>query len=220
MLPVAGLLLTLALLSLPGAAQAQGTGEEQDAQPAPGPPERARWTAAAELALYVIPDEENYLWPSLAADRDWLHLEARYNYEDKNTVSFWAGANFDWGERVNVAVTPMFGVVTGDTDGVAPGFLFTLSAGTLEFYSEGEWVFDAGEKTDSFYYSWTELSLSPWDWLSMGLAAQKTRAYASARSIERGVLTGINWKNASLTGYVFEPFSDQPTVVIAFGVEF
>jgi hypothetical protein len=130
------------------------------------------------------------------------------------------GANFEWGEKVSVAVTPMFGVVTGDTDGVAPGFLFTLSTWKIELYSEGEWVLDAGEKTDSFYYSWSELTLSPTDWFYVGLAAQKTRAYETARYIERGFLTGLAWRNASLTGYVFEPFSDQPTVVVSVGVEF
>lgn len=206
------LVLALALALAPSMARAQ----DEPAGPPPGP----RWSGAAELALYVIPEEENYLWPSLSADRDWLHLGVRYNYEDRNTASFWVGANFEWGERVNVAVTPMFGVVTGDTDGVAPGFLFTLSAWKVELYTEGEWVFDAGEKTDSFYYSWSELTLSPTDWLYVGLAAQKTRAYESARYIERGMLAGASWRNASLTGYVFEPFSDSPTVVVSVGIEF
>lgn len=214
----AGVAVTLACLFAPAVATAQE---------AASAPERAqtsatgtRWTGAAELALYIIPDEENYLWPSLSVDRDWLHLGVRYNYEDKNTASFWAGANFEWGERVNLAVTPMFGIVTGDTDGIAPGFLFTLSTWKLELYSEGEWVFDADQMSDSFYYSWSELTLEPTEWFYVGIAAQKTRAYETARYIERGFLTGLAWKNASLTGYVFEPFSEQPTVVVSVGVEF
>jgi hypothetical protein len=110
--------------------------------------------------------------------------------------------------------------VTGDTDGVAPGFLFTLGTEKLELYSEGELMLDSGGKEDSFYYSWTELSYTPVSWLSFGIAAQKTRAYQTARYIERGVLAGTAWRNMTLTSYVFEPFSNQPTVVIAFGVEF
>jgi hypothetical protein len=206
------LLIALVAMLTPAAARAQEPAADGAAPP--------RWSGAAELALYIIPEEENYLWPSLSVDRDWLHLGVRYNYEDRNTASFWVGANFEWGEKVSVAVTPMFGVVTGDTDGVAPGFLFTLSTWKIELYSEGEWVLDAGEKTDSFYYSWSELTLSPTDWFYVGLAAQKTRAYETARYIERGFLTGLAWRNASLTGYVFEPFSDQPTVVVSVGVEF
>jgi hypothetical protein len=206
------LLITLAAMLTPTAARGQEPAADGAAQP--------RWSGAAELALYIIPDEEDYLWPSLSVDRDWLHLGVRYNYEAKRTASFWAGVNFEWGEKVTVAVTPMFGVVTGDTDGVAPGFLFTLNTWKLEFYTEGEWVFDADAKADSFYYSWTELAVSPVDWFYLGLAAQKTRAYESARYVERGLLAGVAWRNASLTGYVFEPFSDQPTVVVSVAVEF
>jgi hypothetical protein len=215
-----GIALVVAALSVPGVASAQGFSSAQP--PAPATPQDAEpgWSASAELALYVIPDESNYLWPTVSADHDWLHLEARYNYEDKNTASFWAGVNFEWGERVSVAVTPMFGVVTGNTDGVAPGFLFTLGAGKFEIYSEGELMFDSGGREDSFYYSWSELSYTPVSWLSVGAAAQKTRAYKTAREVERGVLLGTAWKNMSLTGYVFEPFSDKPTVVVAFGIEF
>jgi hypothetical protein len=215
-----GILLLTAALSAPGTALAQGRVRAQTPAPATPQPAEPRWIAAAELALYVIPDEENYLWPTVSADHDWLHLEARYNYEDRNTVSFWGGVNFEWGERVTLAVTPMFGVVTGDTDGVAPGFLFTLGTEKLELYSEGELMLDSGGKEDSFYYSWTELSYTPVSWLSFGIAAQKTRAYQTARYIERGVLAGTAWRNMTLTSYVFEPFSNQPTVVIAFGVEF
>jgi hypothetical protein len=215
-----GVLLVTAALTVPGTALAQGRARAQTPAPATPQPAEPRWTASAELALYVIPDEENYLWPTVSADRDWLHFEARYNYEDRNTVSFWGGVNFEWGERVTLAVTPMFGVVTGDTDGVAPGFLFTLGTEKLELYSEGELMFDSGGRENSFYYSWTELSYTPVSWLSVGVAAQKTRAYETARYIERGVLAGTAWRNMTLTSYVFEPFSDQPTVVIAFGIEF
>jgi hypothetical protein len=209
--------LALTFAALPAAAQSSLL---QAPAPATPQPSESGWSASAELALYVLPDEANYLWPTVSADHDWLHLEARYNYEAKNTASFWAGVNFEWGERVSLAVTPMFGVVTGDTDGVAPGFLFTLGAGKFELYSEGELMLDSGGKEDSFYYSWTELSFTPVSWLSLGAAAQKTRAYQTARYIERGVLAGTAWKNMSLTGYVFEPFSDKPTVVVAFGIEF
>lgn len=208
----AGLTALLAIVLTATSAAAQ--------EPAPSPAPSPRWSGSAELALYVIPEEPNYLWPSLSLDRDWLHLGVRYNYEDQNTASFWAGANFEWGDRVSLAVTPMVGVVVGDTDGVAPGFLATLSAWKLELYSEGEWVFDADDTTDSFYYSWSELTVAPTEWLWFGLAAQKTRAYETARYIERGVTAGVSWRNASFSGYVFEPFSDEKTIVIALGIEF
>ena len=38
--------------------------------------------------------------PTVAADRDWLHVEARFNYEDRDTGSVWLGYNFSVGEEV------------------------------------------------------------------------------------------------------------------------
>ena len=36
---------------------------------------------------------------ALAGDHDWLHLEARYNYETLETGSVWVGCNLSGGEN-------------------------------------------------------------------------------------------------------------------------
>jgi hypothetical protein len=176
------------------------------------------WTAAA--AFYAVPDDPNYVQPMVAADRGRLHLEARYNYEAQKTFSAWAGMNFETGDTVTLEFTPMFGVVTGDLDGVAPGFLLTLSAWRLTFYSEGELVFDASDEAEHFFYNWAELTIQPTEWLRTGLVTQRTRAYRTERDIQRGLLAGVSFRNSSLTTSVFEPFAGSPTVVVQFGIEF
>jgi hypothetical protein len=210
-------LILLAAMAVPSAAFAQ--------EPAPAganaaPASSPRWSGDASLFAYFIPDDSDYLQPTASADRGWLHLEARYNYEAQKTASFWFGANFEMGDTVTLAITPMFGVVTGDTDGVAPGLHLTFNVWKLEFYSEGEWVFDTGESSDSFVYNWSEFTLRPVEWFRFGLVTQRTRAYQSERDIQRGILAGVMWRKTLLTGHVFEPFSDTPTVVVAFGIEF
>ena len=39
------------------------------------------WTFDASADTYILPDEPNYVQPTIAADRDWLHLDLRFNYE-------------------------------------------------------------------------------------------------------------------------------------------
>ena len=39
------------------------------------------WSLAASAYTYFVPDSANYVQPTFTADRGWLHLEARYNYE-------------------------------------------------------------------------------------------------------------------------------------------
>ena len=79
------------------------------------------WSFSASAYAYIVPDDRDYVQPTVTADRGWLHLEARYNYEDFNTGSLWVGYNLSAGEKVTLEFTPMLGAVVGDTDGVAPG---------------------------------------------------------------------------------------------------
>src|SRR4051812_27673091 len=146
------------------------------------------WAISASVYTYFVPDDHEYVQPTITADRDWLHLEARYNYEDQNTASAWVGYNFAGGEKLAWEITPMLGGVFGDTAGVAPGYKGSMTWRNFELYSEGEYVFDTGDFSDSFFYNWSELTYSPVEWLRLGLAAQRTRAYESDRDIQRGLL--------------------------------
>ena len=117
------------------------------------------WSLDASAYTYIVPDSENYVQPTVAADRDWLHLEARFNYEDRDTGSVWLGYNFSVGEEVTFEITPMVGAVIGSTDGIAPGYKASLRWRMLDLYSETEYVVDAGDSADSFQYPGR---ISPW----------------------------------------------------------
>ena len=58
---------------------------------------------------YVVPNDQSYVSPTFTADRKWLHMEARYNYENLRTGSLWAGYNFSVGKTLVFDVTPMIG---------------------------------------------------------------------------------------------------------------
>lgn len=178
------------------------------------------WSFSASAYTYIVPDSREYLQPTFTADRGWLHLEARYNYENLDTGSTWIGYNFSGGEKLSWEFTPMLGGVFGKTTGVAPGYKGSLSWWKLELYSEGEYVFDTGDSAESFFYSWSELSLSPVDWFRFGLVGQRTRVYESDRDFQRGVLAGFSYKKVDLSLYVFNPDEDKPTFVIAVALTF
>jgi hypothetical protein len=101
------------------------------------------WTFSVSTYAYIVENDRDYVQPTLTADRDWLHLEARYNYEALNSASAWVGYNFSGGggggggEKLAWEFTPMIGGVFGDTNGVAPGYKASLSWWKIELYSEG-----------------------------------------------------------------------------------
>jgi hypothetical protein len=186
----------------------------------PDADDEEEWSFSASANVYFVPDDREYVQPTLTADRGWLHLEARYNYEALDSGSAWVGYNFSGGDTLTWAFTPMLGGVFGDTTGIASGYKGSLGWSRLELYSEGEYVFDTGSSSDSFFYNWSELTLAPVDWFRFGMVTQRTRLYASDREIQRGVLAGVSFERASLTGYVFNPDDDRPTVVLAVAMTF
>jgi hypothetical protein len=189
----------------------------------PVPPAAAEervWSFSASAFGYLLPDAADYGQPTLTADRERLHLEARYNYENLHTGSLWLGYNLHFGDALAFELTPILGVAFGDTDGVAPGYRASLTWRRLDLSSESEYLFDAGNSADSFLYTWSELGWSPRDWLRLGLVVQRTKVYQTEFDVQRGFLLGVACKKASLTGYVFNPDASKPTVVLGLSLAF
>lgn len=188
--------------------------------PAPEDAGSRDWEIALSGALYLLPDDDDFVQPTLRADRGRLHLEARYNYEDRGSASFFVGASFEWGSKVTLALTPMIGGLVGSTDGIVPGLEADLSIGPVEAYAEAEYVFDLGDSDSSYFYMWSELSVRPADWLRAGLVTQRTRVYQSEREIQRGLLVGVTVGRVDATAYFFNPGADDHFTVVSLGVSF
>lgn len=217
---------TALVAALVGLAPAAHTTAQEPAQAsaAPNPPapgaESPSWEFDVSGALYLLPDEEDFLQLTFRADRGILHLETRYNYEDRESVSFFAGANFEFGDKVKLALVPMLGGLVGQTDGIIPGLEADLTVGPFEAYGEAEYVVDLGDSSSSYFYMWSELSLWPTDWLRAGLVTQRTRVYQTERDIQRGPLVGVSWRWAEGVVYFFNPGSDDHLTVVSLAVSF
>jgi hypothetical protein len=177
------------------------------------------WSVSIAANTYFLADESNYVQPGVTADRDWLHLEARYNYEALDTGSLWFGYNFSGGETLAWELTPMLAGVFGDTQALAAGYRGTLSWRRLDVYSESEYVFDTGDSSDSFFYNWSEVGILPLEWLRCGAVIQRTRVYQIERDVQRGLFAGITLERFDLTTYVLNP-DNEATVVFSVVVRF
>jgi hypothetical protein len=171
------------------------------------------WTISADLNTYVFSDFA-LLLPVLRADKGALHLEARYNYEDLNTFSAWAGYNINGGKKWEYTFTPMLGGVIGNSNGIAPGLEFTIAHKRFELYSESEYLFEFSDKTYNFFYNWTDLTYAPTDWLWFGISGQRTRLYQTDLDIQRGLIVGAGLKHWELTGYLYNLFFDEPFLIL------
>jgi hypothetical protein len=214
-----------ALVLLSGYVLAQATPGSATAKK-PASATAQEWDYNLTVDGYIIPDGTSYVDPVFTADRSWLHLEARYNYENLRTGSLWAGYNVSAGDveagsKWELDVTPMIGGVFGRTNGIAPGLEVSLKyKKKIEASINNEYVFDTTSKAGNFYYSWPQLTYSPLEWLHVGAVAQHTKAYQTPANIQRGFLVGFSHGKWEYTTYVFNPGIAGTTVVLEVGVNF
>jgi hypothetical protein len=175
------------------------------------------WNHIMAINFYIIKDDF-FVLPAYKVNKEWLHLEARYNYEDRNTFSAWFGYNFTGGNKFKYSITPMIGSVAGNTNGIAPGFEIAFEYFGFEFYSESEFVFDLQSKEGDFFYNWTEITYSPLDWLWFGLSGQRTRIYQTELYFQPGFEVGGGYRWFGLTGYLFNLGFDDPYGIITLSV--
>jgi hypothetical protein len=90
----------------------------------------------------------------------------------------------------------------------------------LNLYTESEYLFDFSDKENNFYYAWAELTISPADWMWLGITVQRTKLYETDLDVQRGITVGFNEKFLSVSAYVFNLGWDDPFGVVSIEVEF
>lgn len=168
----------------------------------------------------VFARDDDTLAPTLMADTERFHLEARYNYEGMDTTSLWGGYTVRSADGESWAVTPMLGAAFGDTRGVLPGAEAIVNWRALDVYLELEHLFSSGGESGDFTYYWAELAISPTDWLRAGIVSQTSWPDDAPQVSQHGELLGFSYRDITLTAFLFDAGSDDETVVVTAAVEF
>lgn len=177
------------------------------------------WDFTFSGNLYLIPDDI-YFNPVFTADLGHLHLETRYNYEDFRTGSVFGGYHFSTDGQFEFNATPMLGIVFGNTNGLAPGLLLDMYYRNFNLYAESEYMIDFATESNSFFYTWSEFTFAPDDWIWFGIAAQRTKLYQTKLDIQRGFTLGFSRSFLSVSGYLFNISHDDPYGVLTLDLSF
>jgi len=169
---------------------------------------------------YAMRDESDFGVGVASINRGALHLEGRYNYEERDSGSLFIGWNFSGGERVTWQITPILGVLFGAQRGAIPGLEASVAYGPVDFYVEAEYVADSRNHDESYVYAWSELGWKPVEWLRLGLVGQRTHTVHTDRDFERGLFAQVIFGPATLGIYAFNPDSSSRYVIGALGIQF
>lgn len=165
-----------------------------------------KWNISA-VALFVFTPDNSFILPVGYVNYKPWHFEPRYNYENLETFSMFAGYNIAGGGKFKYLLTPMLGGVVGRTDGIAPGFEADLGYGRFGFHTEMEYLFDLNVTADSYYYVWSHLRFGVTKWMSVGIASGRNRVYQNDVEVQRGVSLGFTIRKFAITGYYYNPFT-------------
>jgi hypothetical protein len=179
-----------------------------------------KWSFSTSAYYYIIPEEKNTTTIVGYADYKSWHFEARYNYEDRKTGSFFVGKRFETGNNFVFGVTPILGLVFGNTDGLAPGIELDASYKIFDYYSETEYVIDFAGSENNFLYTWGELGITPFSSFRTGLTYQRTKLYQSSFDVQRGIFAEYQFWKITTGIYYFDPFSDNQFVIASLSIDF
>jgi len=180
----------------------------------------SQWNFSAWVEVFIMPDEKDIFNPTFYARHQSLHLEGRYNYEDRNTVSTWVGRKFEFGQPVEFVFVPMGGIIFGNTNGMAPGLEMEIVYRKFDFYSEMEYVFDFESRQNNLFYMYSELAIRPIDALRTGIIAQRTKLVETEHEIQRGLFAEYYFKRFRAGVFYFSPFSSDNFWIASVSVDF
>ncbi len=150
-------------------------------------------------------------------DKNWLHLEARFNNEQLNTFSLWLGYNFSGGKSFQYTITPAVAGLVGELKGIAPGIKFNLGYRGFQLDVESAVIFKEGKKYD-FFYNWTDFTYHPLDWLWLGISEQRARLYQLGNDTYIGFLIGGKYRRFEFAGYLYSIGIEKDYFVISLSI--
>ncbi len=141
--------------------------------------------------------------------------EARYNYDEDQTFSLYAGKTFVGKGDFAYAATPLVGGLIGKMNGGSLGMNIDLDYQHLFFSTQSQYTFSLQEKMNKYFFSWTELGYQATSWMYGGLAFQQTNGYGAEGKLEPGCMLGFSVKNWTVPLYVFSRRSGDAYFVLS-----
>jgi hypothetical protein len=142
--------------------------------------------------------------------------EVRYNYEEKNSFSAYAGKHFfRKSELLEYSLTPIIGGVMGQFKGGSIGFNASVEYDDFFFDAQTQLTCSINSDNTNFYFGWYDLGYSPIDWLWFGWSLQHTLYGQVENNItESGIMVGFKAGKWTFPIYTFNVLNTDPYLVL------
>ncbi len=100
------------------------------------------------------------------------YLEARYNYENKKTVSLYFGKSYEHDKKLYYEFIPMIGLVYGQMKGISPGFNLKIDYKRFTSSTQCQYTYDLEDQYNSFFWDWSNFYIKVNKNIALGCAVQ------------------------------------------------
>lgn len=107
-------------------------------------------------------------------------IDARHNFDWKNTAGFYAGRAFG---KDSLTLIPEFGLLAGKYDGYGPELLVLSTKGRFNLFSQSQYVISIGRHKD-WAYHWSEVLIRVNSWLYAGWGVQAFHEFSNGSEPE------------------------------------
>lgn len=150
---------------------------------------------------------------NFTSSKNW-YGEARYNFDELNTFSLYAGKKFSGGHNISWEATPIVGGLMGQMTGGSLGMNFEMGYRRLFLLSQSQYCFSLEHSTDKYFYNWSEMGVEATSWLYAGIALQQTNVYRTEGKMEPGCVIGFSIKNWTIPLYAFNTSDEERYFVL------
>ena len=170
---------------------------------------------------HVIGKDKIYNWISVLhrLTRHGLYGELRYNYEDLNTFSLYAGKKISGEKKMSYSITPMIGLLVGQYKGISLATNVDLKYENVSMSAQLQYTRNNQQQSADFFYNWSELTWQPVKWLYGGVSVQQTKIYHCIIKNEAGMLLGFEINKIVIPVYLFSPFSNDRNLLIGINMD-
>ena len=165
---------------------------------------------------YYMGERQNFNFVPIVyyeTGNDWF-IEGRYNYEAVKTMSVNAGKTFSKKSVLSYSASPVVGAVLGNYQGGSVGVNSDADYKKYFFSTQIQYTFSVKDKTNNFFYSWTDLSYQPLENIFTGLSVQQTNLYKEQCKFEKGVFIKAAFHKWTVPLYVFSPATKERYFVL------
>lgn len=139
-----------------------------------------------------------------------MYIEARYNYEDRQTFSLYVGRSFKMGKDNVFEVIPMIGGSVGKFKGISPATTMILEAGWIRGFSQNQYSVNLAEKNQNFFFDWTALVVHTYKPIYLGVSLQNFALQNSKKQLYFGPMVSVKKLPVIIEVFAYNLYTNLP----------